>query len=98
MKRNIFLGFIKLHLLHHAGQSPIFGLDMIKELASHGYELSPGTLYPILHGLERDGYLKVESITEQGRVRKYYTLTKRGESALKQGRKQAAELLKEISE
>ena len=51
--RNFFLGFIRLHILYHATQEQVFGLDLIRELARHGYSLSPGTLYPMLHGLEK---------------------------------------------
>ncbi len=60
MLRDFFLGFIKIHILHHAAQEPIYGLAMIDELRRHGYDLSPGTLYPILHSLERAGYLSRE--------------------------------------
>ena len=52
MLRDFFLGFIRIHVLHHAGQEPIYGVAMIAELARHGYDLSPGTLYPLLHNLE----------------------------------------------
>src|SRR5579875_2736613 len=45
---NIFSGLIRLHVLYHAARGPIFGLEMIRELRRHGYELSPGTLYPLL--------------------------------------------------
>lgn len=41
MMRDLFLGFIRLHIFYHAAEAPIFGLDMIRELARHGYELSP---------------------------------------------------------
>ena len=58
MLRDFFLGFIKIHILHHAAQEPVFGLALIRELARHGYDLSPGTLYPVLHGLESAGYLQ----------------------------------------
>jgi hypothetical protein len=51
--RDLYAGLIRLHILHHAAHEPIFGLGIIEELARHGYKLSAGTLYPILHGLER---------------------------------------------
>ena len=56
--RDLYSGLIRLHVLHHATEEPIFGLGMLEELARHGYRISPGTLYPILHGLERKGYLR----------------------------------------
>ena len=50
--RDHYSGMIRLHILHHAGRGAIFGAGMAEELARHGYKISPGTLYPILHGLE----------------------------------------------
>ena len=41
--RQLYSGFIRLHILHHAAKDGIFGLGMIEELARHGYKLSPGT-------------------------------------------------------
>lgn len=43
MLREFFLGFIKLHVIYHAAQG-VFGLQLIQELARHGYHLPPGTL------------------------------------------------------
>ena len=63
--RFLYAGLIRLHLLHHAAQGPIYGLAMIEELGRHGYKLSAGTLYPILHGLEEKGYV---THTIQGRT------------------------------
>ncbi|HEU5450533.1 MAG TPA: helix-turn-helix transcriptional regulator, partial [Terriglobales bacterium] len=50
--QDLYSGLIRLHILHHACHEPIFGLGMIEELARHGYKLSAGTMYPLLHGLE----------------------------------------------
>ncbi len=96
MLRSLFLGFIKLHILHHAGQEPVYGLWLIEELARHGYKLSPGTLYPTLHGLEEQGYLVSEKRVVRGRVRRYYRLTARGAAALAEARAKVAELAGEI--
>src|SRR3972149_10217382 len=82
--RDLFLGFIPLHILYHASQDAIFGLDMIRELATHGYQLSPGTLYPILHGMERDGFLRSKKQIVDGKIRKNYYITKDGRAALKE--------------
>ena len=82
--RDFFLGFIRLHILYHASQDAIFGLDMIRELATHGYQLSPGTLYPILHGMEPDGFLRSEKQIVDGKIRKNYYITKGGRVALKE--------------
>jgi PadR family transcriptional regulator, regulatory protein PadR len=96
MIRTFFLGFIRLHIVYHASKKPIFGLDMIKELARHGYELSPGTLYPILHNLEKEGYLESKKQIVGGKVRKYYRVTPSGKKALDQAIVKVNELMDEI--
>ena len=68
--REFFLGFIKIHILYHAAKEPIFGVEIAGELARHGYSISPGTLYPTLHRLEKEGYLESSSRVVDGRVRK----------------------------
>ena len=96
--RNFFLGFIRLHILHHASIEPIFGLDMIRELERHGYRLSPGTLYPILHNLEQDDFLESKKQVVAGKVRKYYQITKSGRSVLAKAMRQMQELIEELNE
>jgi DNA-binding PadR family transcriptional regulator len=94
--RHFFLGFVKIHILHHASQEPVFGLALIRELARHGYELSPGTLYPLLHELERAGYVQREDRVVEGKVRKYYRATPHGLQALDDARAKIQELVVEV--
>jgi DNA-binding PadR family transcriptional regulator len=96
MLRDFFLGFIKVHILHHAAQEPIYGVAIIEELHRHGYELSPGTLYPILHSMEKSGYLELRPETVQGKVRKYYTITDQGREALREAKQKIRELVDEV--
>lgn len=96
--RNLYTGLIRLHLLHHAGEGPIFGQEMIDELARHGYRLSAGTLYPILHGMERQGLLRSRSTQHNGRVRRMYRATPAGRKALVEARKRVKELFGEMFE
>jgi PadR family transcriptional regulator, regulatory protein PadR len=98
MLREFFLGFIKIHILHHAGEEPVYGLALIGELRRHGYELSPGTLYPVLHQLMKAGYLGRLDRVVNGKVRKYYVLTRRGGRALSDARKKIGELVSEVLE
>ena len=84
--------------MHHAKEHPIYGAWMHEELEEHGYEISAGTLYPILHSMEKDGLLLKEERNVQGNRRKYYTATKKGEEILTQARAQAYELFKEIKD
>lgn len=94
--RKLFLGFMQIHILHHAKKEPFFGSWMIEELGEHGYSVSPGTLYPILHNLEEDGLLMKEDRVIEGKVRKYYSITDKGIEVLEEARKKAWELFKEI--
>jgi DNA-binding PadR family transcriptional regulator len=98
MLRTFFLGFIKIHILHHAGEAPVYGLALMAELRRHGYELSPGTLYPVLHQLEETGYLGRLDRVVNGKVRKYYALTSRGAAVLGEVREKTAELVAEVLE
>jgi len=94
--KDFFLGFIKIHILYHASRDPIYGVEILEELERHGYRLSPGTLYPTLHRLEKDGYLESRSKVVRGKVRKYYTITDRGLIALNEARQKIAELVNEV--
>lgn len=94
--RDIALAFVRIHLMYHAAEAPIYGLEMIEELARHGYEIGPGTLYPILHELERAGYFLCEPQTVNGKVRKYYRITPAGRDALARLRAKIRELGGEV--
>lgn len=74
-----------LSLLDH---EPMYGYQMIKEIEikSGGvFNFKEGTLYPILHSLEAEGF--IESYwqgNEGGRQRKYYRITGKGGDCLKE--------------
>ena len=94
--RGIFLSFVRVHVLHHAAEGEIYGVEMIEELAHHGYTLGPGTVYPLLHSMERAGYLVCEKRTVDGKVRKYYRSTPEGREALAELRVKVKELIEEV--
>jgi DNA-binding PadR family transcriptional regulator len=94
--RDLLGGFIRLHILHHAAEGELHGQWMIEELARHGYRLSPGTLYPLLHGLENKGYLVSRTEREGRTARKYYRATALGRKAIKLATIKAKELFGEI--
>jgi DNA-binding PadR family transcriptional regulator len=96
MLRSLFLGFVKIHILHHASKGPVYGLWVIEELERHGYRFSPGTIYPTLHLMTRDGYLRCESKVVNGKVRKYYTITEKGLDVLNQAIGKLRELVEEV--
>ncbi|KAB2333464.1 PadR family transcriptional regulator [Bacillus mesophilum] len=96
--RKLFLGFIQIHILHHADEEPIYGLWMLDELKEHGYSMSAGTIYPILHSMTNDGLLLQEKQKVDGKIRKYYRTTEKGKEVLLEARKKAFELFKEIKD
>lgn len=96
--QNLYSGLIRLHILHHAAEEPIFGLGIIEELQRHGYRLGAGTLYPLLHGLEHDGYLRSDRRLMGSRVRRLYRATARGRQALREAKLKVQELFGELFE
>mgnify|MGYP006257873059 CR=1 FL=1 len=96
--KDLYSGLIRLHVLHHAVDTPIYGSWMIEELHEHGYEISPGTLYPMLHGLAHKGYLKMRQEGPGKRARRLYTTTAKGRAALADAKEKVRELFGEIVE
>jgi|SRR5665213_2915505 len=96
--RDLYSGLIRLHILHHAVEGPIFGLEMAQELARHGYQISLGTLYPLLHGLEKKGYLRSAEKRHGQSVRKVYRATPLGRKALQAMKVKVSELFGELNE
>jgi PadR family transcriptional regulator PadR len=94
--RDLYSGMIRLHILHHAEHEGIFGAGMAQELARHGYKISPGTLYPILHGLEKRGYLKSVEERSGRSIRRLYKITGSGRRALKTAKLRVRELFGEL--
>lgn len=97
--KEILLGFWKIHILHHAAEGPLIGQWMLRELRRHGYDVSPGTLYPMLRRMEERGWLC--SKTDPGRgpkaARRYY-LTEKGQAVLDYVGRQVEELRRELTE
>lgn len=89
-------GVAKIFVLHRAGQEPVYGEALSKSLRSLGYHISPGSLYPLLHSLEREKLLRCRVHVTKGRVRKYYELTLKGQSCLMAVRSEVAGLVHEI--
>jgi PadR family transcriptional regulator, regulatory protein PadR len=96
LTKMFFGGFVRLHVLYHAVKEPIFGAEMMEELARHGYDVSAGTLYPLLHQLEEVGYLTSYSEVVAGKQRKYYRATPEGEAALAAAKAKLRELVSEV--
>ena len=65
----------------------MYGYQMIVELERRSdgtFSMKEGTLYPVLHGMEKDGLVDAyEQAAPTGRMRKYYRLTRKGKETLK---------------
>ncbi len=96
MLRDFFLGIVKIHILYHANQTPVFGKGLMQELSRHGYHIGPGTLYPILHGMEKDKLIQSHKENVGGKIRRYYRITAQGKKALLDAQSKISELVKEI--
>jgi PadR family transcriptional regulator, regulatory protein PadR len=96
--RDLYVGLIRLHVLYHACKEQVYGLEMIEELRRHGYELSAGTLYPMLHGLEQKGLLRSVKQRLGGTERRVYRATKAGRAALSAAKAKVRELFGELFE
>jgi len=96
--KDLYKALIRLHVLHHAAEQAIYGSWMIEELREHGYEISPGTLYPMLHGLTRKGYLTVKQESPGKRARRLYRITALGRAVLDDSKDKMKELFGELFE
>lgn len=96
--RDVYLAFMRLHLLYHAAEEPFYGMAMMEELRRHGYRISAGTFYPLVHRMEEQGLLEREERVVDGKVRKYYTATGAGQAALDEVRPKLIELVDEVIE
>ncbi|MFG1417784.1 PadR family transcriptional regulator [Xanthobacter sp. V0B-10] len=94
--QELLSGLVRLHILHHAVEGEVYGQWMIEELARHGYRLSPGTLYPLLHAMERKGYLTARAQRHGRSIRKLYSATPMGREALDLARRKVRELFREM--
>jgi len=94
--QELFSGLIPLHILHHAAEQPVYGLWIIEELANHGYRLSAGTLYPLLHRMEQRGLLRSTAQRAGRSTRRVYRITSAGRMALNEARHKVRELFGEL--
>jgi PadR family transcriptional regulator PadR len=99
IEREILLSFWKVHILHHAEKEPVVGQWIIRELRHHGYDVSPGTLYPMLARMCERDWLKCKVDPSGGlRARREYSLTKKGREVLRLLRTSIEELYHEVGQ
>jgi DNA-binding PadR family transcriptional regulator len=80
--REIVLGLWKIHILHHASEGGVVGNHLLQELRQRGYDVSPGTLYPLLHRMERNGWLRSQTDDSGPKAPRSYELTAAGREIL----------------
>ena len=98
LEREFLRGVVPVHVLHHAAREPVYGAWMSSELARHGYAISPGTLYPLLHRMQQAGLLESAKHTVDGRVLRSYEATAEGRRVLARLRELVGEVAGEVLE
>jgi DNA-binding PadR family transcriptional regulator len=78
LRRDMIQGLVRLRILRAAALSPVSGVELSHDLATAGHRVSPGTLYPLLHDMEKAGWVKSTGKTVKGKRRRYYRATKKG--------------------
>jgi PadR family transcriptional regulator PadR len=94
--RHLFLGFIRLHILYHADKEPICGAELMEELGEHGYDVGPGTIYPVLHQMQKAGLIGAKAEVVGGKRRNNYRTTAAGRKLLAEARGKLKELVNEV--
>lgn len=91
-------GYILLKILHYAEKlsEGFYGSWIKEELAKRDYTISDGTLYPWLNRMEFSGYLKVQKKNVNGKIRKYYTITEKGQAQLQEIKNYLKELYNDL--
>ncbi len=94
--RHLFLGFIRLHILYHTAKESICGVELMEELEHHGYDVGPGTLYPMLHQMQTAGLIRSTDQVVNGKRRKNFWATSAGKKLLAEARAKLRELASEV--
>lgn len=86
IRKELLKGSTAIMILKIISKEDAYGYQITQELyigSGETFKLNEGTLYPILHTMEKDGLIKSYSrISEQGRLRKYYSITNLGKITL----------------
>lgn len=85
--KSLLSGSSTMLVLKLLSEKDMYGYEMIDTLrkkSQNVFEFKAGTLYPLLHGLEEKGVLKVYEQEYLGKTRKYYSITKEGRKLLKE--------------
>ena len=90
--KSLMSGSTTMLILNLLEKKDMYGYDMIdslKKSSKDTFMLKAGTLYPLLHNLEKKGMvIAYEGKSEKGRIRKYYKITASGKGLLKDKEKE----------
>jgi DNA-binding PadR family transcriptional regulator len=84
LRRDMIQGLVRVRILRAASLDPVSGVELSQDLATAGHQVSPGTLYPLLHAMEKMGWVRSSRKTVKGKRRRYYRATKKGRNQLEQ--------------
>jgi DNA-binding PadR family transcriptional regulator len=96
ISQTFWQGLVRLIVLHQANLGPVYGGRLSKYFRSLGHEISPGSLYPLLHSLEKASFLHSRIRIFRGRARKYYELTPEGQDCLEALRQELGAIVREV--
>lgn len=86
INKSLLTGSTTMLILKLLEGKDMYGYQMIEELAKRSdntFSLKAGTLYPLLHTLEEQGMINsYDENADSARVRKYYSITKKGQGIL----------------
>lgn len=92
INKELMKGSTTMLVLQLLSQESMYGYQMVKvleEQSENTFTLKEGTLYPILHGLEAQGFIQSYwEETDSARKRKYYAITPAGEKHLEERRQE----------
>src|SRR5688572_14425766 len=94
--RDFLRGFVKLYTLWRAGRGEVYGLEIMEEMRELGFRLSPGTLYPALRALLKEGDVRMTQRIVKGKVRKCYRATAKGRKEFKEVRERLLVLMRKV--
>ena len=94
--RHLHLGFIRLHILYHAAKEPLCGVELMEDLGEHGYDVGPGTIYPVLHQMQQAGLIVAKEEIVGGKRRKNFRATAAGRKPLLEARTKLKEFASEV--
>jgi len=87
-------GFFKFHTLRLLNEKPMYGYEIIKEIERKTEKKpSQGSIYPILHELETNGFVEATwQVEEKGPSRKYYNITDKGREEFERAKQKLTEV------